>query len=124
MPKATFAQIRPQKTEFIELPDPKSVLEIQLRNFICLTEGESITIRFANKDFLIDIIKLQPESQYKTGIIIDTDLVIDFATPLDYKEPEKKHHEIKPKESTNSNNDPFTGKVTRIDGKRLSTNDV
>ena len=56
LPKATFAQIRPHKTEFIELPDPKSVLEIQLRNFICLTEGDSITIKFANKDFLIDII--------------------------------------------------------------------
>lgn len=90
LPKATFAQIRPQKTEFIELPDPKSVLEIQLRNFICLTEGETISIRFANKEFLIDIVQLKPENQYKTGVIIDTDLVIDFATPLDYKEPEKK----------------------------------
>ncbi len=28
LPKANFAKIKPHKTEFINLPDPKAVLEI------------------------------------------------------------------------------------------------
>lgn len=79
LPKATFAKIRPHKTEFIELPDPKAVLEIQLRNYTCLTEGETISINFANKSFKVDILEIKPDSQYKTCIIIDTDLSIEFS---------------------------------------------
>ena len=45
--------------------------------------------------------------------------MIDFATPLGYKEPEKKVKEIK-KETNEPSNEPFSGKVTRIDGKRVS----
>ncbi len=37
LPKLNFAKIRPHKTAFIELEDPRSVLEIHLRNFVCLT---------------------------------------------------------------------------------------
>lgn len=94
LPKANFAKIRPHKTEFIELPDPKAVLEIHLRNFVCLTQGDSININFANKDFKVDILELKPQSQYNTGIIIDTDLTIEFEQPLDYVEPVKKQKEI------------------------------
>ena len=99
LPKANFAKIRPHKTEFIELPDPKAVLEIHLRNFVCLTQGDSININFANKDFKVDILEVKPESQYNTGIIIDTDLTIEFEQPLDYVEPVKKQKEI-PKDNS------------------------
>lgn len=87
LPKANFAKIRPHKTEFIELPDPRAILEIHLRNFVCLTKNETITLNFMNKDYQIDILELKPENQYNTGIIIDTDLFLDFAPPLDYVEP-------------------------------------
>lgn len=51
LPKATFVQIRPHKTEFIELPDPRALLEIHLRNFVCLTKNETITLNFMNKEY-------------------------------------------------------------------------
>lgn len=87
--KANFVQIRPHKTEFIELPDPRAILEIHLRNFVCLTKNETITLNFMNKDYQLDILDLKPDCSYNTGIIIDTDLFLDFAPPLDYVEPKK-----------------------------------
>jgi len=37
----------------------------------------------------LDILDIKPQNQYNTGIIIDTDLFLDFAPPLDYVEPVK-----------------------------------
>jgi ubiquitin fusion degradation protein 1 len=42
--KPYFIKLRPHKTKFIELDNPKAVLEYQLRNFTCLHEGDTITI--------------------------------------------------------------------------------
>lgn len=39
IPKGVFAKFRPHKTEFIELKDPKTILEVHLRNFVCLTKN-------------------------------------------------------------------------------------
>lgn len=89
LPKANFAKLRPHKTEFIELENPKAVLEVHLRNFVCLTKNATISIQFNNQNYLLDILELKPEHQYEAAIIIDTDLSIDFAPPLDYVEPKK-----------------------------------
>ena len=62
LPKANFVQIRPHKTEFIELPDPRAVLEIHLRNFVCLSKNETIVINFNDKDYYLDILELKPEN--------------------------------------------------------------
>lgn len=51
LPKANFVQIRPHKTAFIELPDPRAILEIHLRNFVCLTKNETITLNFMGNDY-------------------------------------------------------------------------
>ena len=37
-------KLRPHQTKFIELNNPKAVLEYQLRNFTCLHEDDTITI--------------------------------------------------------------------------------
>lgn len=44
-----------------------------------------------NRKFLIDIIDVYPKNDYKAICIINTDLEIEFAPPLDYVEemPEK-----------------------------------
>ncbi len=60
LPKANFAKLRPHKTEFIDLPDPRSVLEIHLRNFVCLTKDETISISFMNKVYQLDILEIKP----------------------------------------------------------------
>ncbi|CAN4107452.1 unnamed protein product [Withania somnifera] len=57
-----------------------------LRNFSCLIRGDSIMVAYNNKKYYIDIVETEPSN----GIsIIETDCEVDFAPPLDYKEPER-----------------------------------
>ena len=53
---AYFIKLRPHLTKFIELDNPKAVLEYQLRNFTCLHEGDTITITTFSGKFEIDIV--------------------------------------------------------------------
>lgn len=122
LPKANFAKLRPHKTEFIDLPDPRSVLEMHLSNFTCLTKNETITITQDGKSYQLDILDLKPENQYNAAIIIDTDLNIDFAPPLDYVEPPKQFRKDLDDEIVNESGDftAFAGKGLRMDGRSNS----
>lgn len=57
-----------------------------MRNFSCLTTGDSIMVAYNNKKYYIDIVESKPSNAIS---IIETDCEVDFAPPLDYKEPEK-----------------------------------
>lgn len=61
-------------------------LETTLRNFSCLTVGDNIMVAYNNKKYYIDIIESKPANAIS---IIETDCEVDFAPPLDYKEPER-----------------------------------
>ena len=56
IPKGKFIQIQPHETAFIELPDPRAVLEYHLRNYTCFTEGDTISIEFNKKTYKLDIL--------------------------------------------------------------------
>lgn len=113
LPKATFAKIRPHKTEFIDLPDPRAILEIHLRDFVCFTKNETIAINFMGKQYMLDVLELKPENQYNAAILIDTDLNIEFAPPLDYVEP------VRPNQGSDKNAQPAQVRGMRIDDKPL-----
>lgn len=51
-----------------------------------MTTGDSIMVAYNNKKYYIDIIETKPSNAIS---IIETDCEVDFAPPLDYKEPEK-----------------------------------
>ncbi|KAK4401483.1 Ubiquitin fusion degradation protein 1 [Sesamum angolense] len=103
-----------------------SSLETTLRNFSCLTTGDSIMVAYNNKKYYIDIVETKPSNAIS---IIETDCEVDFAPPLDYKEPEKpallfqqaKHQQKEPQEETEPKFNPFTGVGRRLDGKPLKT---
>ncbi|KAI8024566.1 hypothetical protein LOK49_LG03G00181 [Camellia lanceoleosa] len=89
--------------------------------------GDSIMVAYNNKKCYIDIIETKPSNAIS---IIETDYEVDFAPPLDYKEPEKlvaivpsskaltKGQEA-PAETEPKFN-PFTGSGRRLDGKPLN----
>ena len=83
LPKGTFVKIQPHETAFIDLPNPRAVLENSLRNYLCLTQGDSIVIEFAQKRYQIDILETRPGQAIMT---LQTDLQVDFAPPKDYRE--------------------------------------
>lgn len=120
LPKANFAKLRPHKTAFIDLPDPRTVLEFHLRNFVCLAKDETICINYMGKNYFLDILELKPDNCYSAGIIIDTDLSIDFAPPLDYVEPEKVFRKKEGGEQEGKKVfGRFSGKGLRMDGRKV-----
>jgi ubiquitin fusion degradation protein 1 len=61
-------------------------LETTLRSFSCLTTGDNIMMAYNNKKYYINIVEAKPGPAIS---IIETDCEVDFAPPLDYKEPER-----------------------------------
>lgn len=84
LPKGTYVKLQPHTTDFIDITNPKAVLETTLRNFSCLTVGDQITINYNNRQYFIDIVEAKPQAAIS---VIETDCEVDFAPPLDYVEP-------------------------------------
>nr|DAD28228.1 TPA_asm: hypothetical protein HUJ06_029696 [Nelumbo nucifera] len=119
LPKGTYVKLQPHTKDFIEVSNPKAILEKTLRNYSCLTTGD--------KKFYIDIVETKPSAAIS---IIETDCEVDFVPPLDYKEPEhsgpssrsSKLSEQVQEESSREETKfiPFTGLARRLDGKPLA----
>nr|GEV52314.1 ubiquitin fusion degradation protein 1 homolog [Tanacetum cinerariifolium] len=87
LPKGTYIKIQPHATKFFNLSNPKSLLEVAFRDCACLTTGDTIEINQANHKYLIDVLETKPSLAI---LMFDTDCEVDFAQPLDYKEPDQK----------------------------------
>ncbi|VDP52878.1 unnamed protein product, partial [Soboliphyme baturini] len=49
LPVATYVKFKPQSMEFLDITNPRAVLELKLRSFACLTKGDIIAIEYNNK---------------------------------------------------------------------------
>ncbi|KAG2470716.1 UFD1 protein, partial [Polypterus senegalus] len=47
---ATYSKFQPQSPDFLDITNPKAVLENALRNFACLTTGDVIAINYNEKE--------------------------------------------------------------------------
>ncbi|CAN1231254.1 Ubiquitin recognition factor in ER-associated degradation protein 1 [Linum grandiflorum] len=122
--KGTYVKLQPHSKDFLDVANPKAILETSLRNYSCLTTGDTIMVAYNNKKFYINIVEAKPSSAVS---IVETDCEVDFAPPLDYKEPEKpvasalKKPNKRPAEEEpplkKKKLDPFTGSARRLDGK-------
>lgn len=89
LPLGTYVKIQPQSVDFLNIYNPKAVLEKTLTNFSALTVGDIITINYNEKFYDIEILEVKPNGH---GIsVVETDLEVDFAPPVGYKEPEPTH---------------------------------
>eukprot|EP00271_Cylindrocystis_brebissonii_P004162 TRINITY_DN15710_c0_g1_i2.p1 TRINITY_DN15710_c0_g1~~TRINITY_DN15710_c0_g1_i2.p1 ORF type:complete len:393 (-),score=117.32 TRINITY_DN15710_c0_g1_i2:406-1584(-) len=86
LPKGSYVKLQPHTKDFLDISNPKAVLETTLRNFSCLTVGDNIMVAYNNKKYYIDIVEAKPA---RAITIIETDCEVDFAPPLDYEEPER-----------------------------------
>lgn len=92
LPKATFVKFQAQSCDFLEVTNPRALLEVALRKFTCLTEGDLICIPHAGKRFYLEIREVQPPP---AASIIETDCNVDFDEPLGYKDSKYAKYERK-----------------------------
>ena len=50
------------RQDFLDISNPKAVLEMTLRGFSCLTRGDCICLHYNNKKYYIDITEAQPQA--------------------------------------------------------------
>ncbi|RHN60991.1 putative ubiquitin fusion degradation protein UFD1 [Medicago truncatula] len=122
--KGKFVKFQPHSKDFLDISNPKAMLETSLRSYSCLTTGRTIMIPYNNKKYYIDVVETKPSPAIS---IIEIDCEVDFAPPLDYKEPEKplpsdlshkKHRQVEEEPPTKVPKlIPFSGSGRRLDGK-------
>lgn len=86
LPKASFVKLQPQSVDFLEISNPRAVLEHALRNFSCVTLGDIIQIPYNSKNYHFELKEVQPA---RAACIIETDCNVDFDAPVGYVEPSR-----------------------------------
>ena len=119
--RGSYIKLKPHKTAFIELNDPKAILENNLsKNYTVLTKGETISIKYMNDTYYIDVVECEPAD---TIHITNSDINLDFDEPIDYVEPPENvviprssfiHRDIKPMSNKFV---PFSGSGNRLGNK-------
>ncbi|CAG5126037.1 unnamed protein product, partial [Candidula unifasciata] len=83
---ATYAKFQPQSVDFLDITNPKAVLENALRSFACLTQGDVVAIKYNDKEYELCVLENKPG---RAVSIIECDMMVDFASPVGYREPER-----------------------------------
>ena len=84
LPKANMIKLQPQSTDFLEISNPRAVLEHALRNFSCVTIDDVLPIPYNNKVYHLQLKEVKPGP---AACIIETDCNVDFEAPVGYEEP-------------------------------------
>lgn len=84
----SFVKFRPQSTNFINLTNPRAVLEKKMSKFACLTKSQTIRIFYNNKTYDLDVVQLQAAGNDISAVtIIEVDINVSFEAPADYVDP-------------------------------------
>lgn len=125
LPVATFSCFQPQSVDFLDITNPKAVLENGLRSFACLTKGDVIAIKYNDKVYELSVLETKPGPAV---VIIECDMNVDFAAPVGYKEPVRQQEEmqIDPAELMPEPTGfiAFKGEGNRLDGKKKKTTSI
>ncbi|PKC13415.1 UFD1-domain-containing protein [Rhizophagus irregularis] len=127
LPLGTFVKIQPQSPDFLDINDPKAVLENALRNFSTLTQRDVIQINYNKKIYEIMVLEVKPIDSHSGISIVETDLEVDFAPPVGYVEkPQPKQSmasKINIEESIEDTKgfSAFQGSGQRLNGKSVKS---
>jgi ubiquitin fusion degradation protein 1 len=55
LPKGNFVKLQPVTSDFLDISNPKAVLERALRSYSCLTVGDCFVVNYNNKDYEIEV---------------------------------------------------------------------
>lgn len=126
LPTGEYVKFQPQSTEFLDISDPKTVLESAFRTFACLTKGDSVTIHYNEKCYELVIKELKPADAV---VIIECDLSFEFEDPAGItnycnQNPQtsntQRKKELEQYLRENGTFSAFSGQGVRLDGRRPS----
>jgi ubiquitin fusion degradation protein 1 len=89
LPSATFIQLQPQSVAFLNISNPKAVLEQVLRKYPTLTKGSTVLFYYNDKEHYMKVLDIKPMSSSNAVSILNADVEVDFAAPVGYIEPER-----------------------------------
>ncbi|EDW19261.1 ubiquitin fusion degradation protein 1 homolog [Drosophila mojavensis] len=125
---ATFSKFQPHSTDFLDITNPKAVLENALRNFACLTKGDVIAIKYNKKVYELCVLETRPGDAVS---IIECDMNVEFEAPVGYKEHSEQQPATQSGGQAAGGNDAsaggavheelvetFKGSGVRLDGKK------
>jgi len=121
--KGSYVKIKPHETAFIDLSNPKAILEQELTHYSVLHKGDTINIQYGGREYAIDIVECKPDDQI---CCVETNIELDFEAPKDYVEPPKlakqssTHKRAAEEEKDAARLAAVQSKYTRIDGKELT----
>jgi len=84
LPVATFSKFQPLSKDFLDLTNPKAVLEMRLRHFACLSKGDIVAINYNNRIYELNVLETKPAAAVS---IIECDMNVEFEAPPGYEEP-------------------------------------
>lgn len=89
LPPGRFIKLQPQSPDFLDISDPRAVLENAFRGFSCLSKGDIFSFKYNDQIYDIAVIEVKPDGEKHAIVTMETDLEVDFATPVGYKPPER-----------------------------------
>ena len=84
---ASLVKLQPQDTNFLDISDPKAVLENAFRNFSTLTQGDVFSFLYNDTVYDVAVLEVKPTSEKMGVSMLETDVEVDFAPPVGYVEP-------------------------------------
>ncbi|TQS37021.1 hypothetical protein Golomagni_02516 [Golovinomyces magnicellulatus] len=88
LPSASLVKLQPQSTNFLDISDPKAVLEKAFRNFATLTKGDVFSFKYNDTIYSVEALEVKPETEKMGVSMLETDVSVDFAPPIGYVEPQ------------------------------------
>ncbi|OAA64398.1 ubiquitin fusion degradation protein [Niveomyces insectorum RCEF 264] len=86
---ARMVKLQPQSPAFLDISDPKAVLERAFRNFATLTKGDVFSFEYNGDVYDVAVLEVKPETDKMGVSMLETDVSVDFAPPVGYVEPER-----------------------------------
>jgi len=81
--KGSYIKIRPMQTIFIELSNPKTVIENKIKSYAVLFQGQQIIFKHLGIEYNFLVVKTEPSNVIS---ITDVDnVILEFEEPADYK---------------------------------------
>ena len=89
LPSGSFIKLQPQSPAFLDISDPKAVLENVFRSYSCLTKGDIFSFNYVDQIHEVAVLEVKPDKDSHSISVQETDLSVDFAAPVGYVEPER-----------------------------------